>query len=265
MCLWGKDSCPLFLLWYLISFTTSCHDNASVENLLSSETTNEDCEQALKQVHICGQNGKNRRFFWLAKDVVLYALAIWGLFSIFNLILRNPPQIVNHEHHNHEHHHHEHHPYESKQILPEVRRSCACGNSTAEAISLGCVYDSLSPAWMQPYCQDAKLTAEFESLGDGPNGTWIYYADRNHTQELSMSEVMSMADSPDARFHVTWRWHVVHCYMYWIKQFRSQSTGILVEARYDTEDHIRHCAEVFQNPVWGTSSGVVLNADIDKP
>jgi hypothetical protein len=36
---------------------------------------------------------------------------------------------------------------------------------------------------------------------------------------------------------------------------------VVVEARYDNEGHIRHCAKVFQNPVFGTSSGVVLNAD----
>lgn len=123
----------------------------------------------------------------------------------------------------------------------------------------------MSPAWMQPYCHDAELTNEFERLGDGPNGSWIYYADRNHTQELTMNEVMYMGDDPDARFHVTWKWHFVHCWMYWVKQFRSHTTGIVVEARYDSEAHIRHCAEVFENPVFGTSSGVVLNADIDNP
>jgi hypothetical protein len=204
---------------------------------------------------------------------VLYALAFWGLFSIFNQIIHVVPQVVHHEHHHHdnqpvphEHQHHdlkpnphEHHHHEQQNSLPEARRSCACGNSTAEAISLGCVYDSLSPAWLQPYCQDAELSAEFETLGDGPDGTWLYYADRNRTQVLSMQQVMSMADDPDARFHVTWEWHVVHCYMYWIKQYRSRTNSVVMEARYDNEDHIRHCAKVFQNPVYGLSSSISLN------
>ncbi|KAH8588464.1 hypothetical protein B0O99DRAFT_600805 [Bisporella sp. PMI_857] len=231
------------------------HDNASVEKLLQSESAHEDYKQALGELYKSERKQKIRRYLRIVRDMVLYALALWGLFGIFSEAVRKRPQAIHHEHQHLEHQHN----------VPESRRSCACGNSTAEAISLGCVYDSLSPAWMQPYCQDAELTAEFETLGDGPNGTWIYYADRNHTQELSMSEVMSMADNPDSRFHVTWRWHVVHCYMYWIKQFRSQTSSVIVEARYDTEAHIRHCAEVFQNPVWGTSSGVVLNADIDDP
>ena len=200
------------------------------------------------------------------RDTVTYALAFWGLFSIFTQVVQNFPNAIHHEHqHQHQHLHQEYPDVGSDYNFPQTRRSCACGNSTAEAISLGCVYDSMSPAWMQPYCHDAELTNEFERLGDGPNGSWIYYADRNHTQELTMNEVMYMGDDPDARFHVTWKWHFVHCWMYWVKQFRSHTTGIVVEARYDSEAHIRHCAEVFENPVFGTSSGVVLNADIDNP
>jgi hypothetical protein len=197
---------------------------------------------------------------------VIYALAFWGLFNVITQVIHKLPDVIHHEQHHHQHHQNHHPETQDPKHLsesPDTRRSCACGNSTAEAIALGCVYDSLSPAWMQPYCQDAKLTAEFETLGDGSNGTWIYWADRNHTQELSMPEVMALADDPAARFHVSWEWHVVHCYMYWIKQFRAKTTGIIVEARFDNEGHIRHCAEVFQNRVYGTSSGVVLNADID--
>lgn len=187
---------------------------------------------------------------------MIYALAFWGIFNIITQIIHKLPDFIHHQHP-------EAQDLKTASISHEPRRSCACGSSTAEAIALGCVYDSLSPAWMQPYCQDAELTAEFETLGDGPNGTWKYYADRNHTQELSMPEVMALADDPAARFHVSWEWHVVHCYMYWIKQFRAQTTGIVVEGRFDNEGHIRHCAEVFQNRVYGTSSGVVLNADLD--
>jgi hypothetical protein len=232
-------------------------ENASVEKLLSNDHP-DGCEQTLKQIQELERRTKARRYLRILRDAVIYALALWGLFNIISQAVHDLPKVAHREHHHHEHSHQEH-----LASLAEMPRSCACGHSTAEAISLGCVYDSLSPAWMQPHCQDAELTAEFETLGDGPNGTWIYYSDRNHTQELSMPEVMAMADDADARFHVTWEWHVVHCYMYWIKQFRAPTTGIVVEARYDSEDHIRHCARVFQNPVWGTSSGVVLNADID--
>jgi hypothetical protein len=194
----------------------SGHGNESVEKLLPNENDEnpEDCEQALKMFKKSKEKGKSRRYFKIARNFTVYVFAFWGLFSIITTIVQKLPNVIHHEHQHHQH------PYQKPQTLedhfssPETRRSCACGNSTTEAISLGCVYDSLSPAWMQPHCQDAELTAEFERLGDGPNGTWIYYADRNRTQELSMPEVMAMADDPDARFHVSWEWHVVHCYMY---------------------------------------------------
>ncbi|TVY23783.1 hypothetical protein LHYA1_G008070 [Lachnellula hyalina] len=238
------------------------YDSDSVEKLLPAEDT-DDSEQGFGQFEEPKRNGKSRRYLRRARNILICALAFWGLFNIITQIIQKHFNTVHHEP---EHSHHQHpEPQDSKteSISHEPRRSCACGSSTAEAIEIGCVYDSLSPAWVQPYCQDAELTAEFETLGDGPNGTWIYYADRNHTQELSMPEVMALADDPAARFHVSWEWHVVHCYMYWIKQFRAQTTGIIVEARFDNEGHIRHCAEVFQNRVYGTSSGVVLNADLD--
>ncbi|TVY17592.1 hypothetical protein LARI1_G005527 [Lachnellula arida] len=230
-------------------------DNASVEKLLPTENT-DDCEQVLEQFKESERIGKSRRHLRRARNIVIYALASWGLFNIITQIIHKLPESIHHQHPKPQ-------DLKTESISHSPRRSCACGSSTAEAIALGCVYDSLSPAWMQPYCQDASLTAEFETLGDGPNGTWEYYADRNHTQELSMPEVMALADDPAARFHVSWEWHVVHCYMYWIKQFRAQTTGVVVEARFDNEGHIRHCAEVFQNRVYGTSSGVVLNADLD--
>ncbi|TAQ87795.1 hypothetical protein B7494_g3899 [Chlorociboria aeruginascens] len=239
-------------------------DNLSEEKLLSSENENGDYNQALEQIqkHLRKQR---RRYFVLVKNVIVYALALWGIINLINqAILKG----FLHEDQPYEHIHEHPHEVTTLETQPEtqpqttIRPSCACGNSTIEAIALGCVYDSLSPAWLQPHCHDHSLVTEFDRLGDGPDGTWTYYADRNHTQELSMDQLKLMADDPEARFHVSWEWHVVHCYMYWIKMFREKSGGATVEARFNNEGHIRHCAKVFQKPVWGTSSGVVTNADL---
>ncbi|TVY89304.1 hypothetical protein LAWI1_G005780, partial [Lachnellula willkommii] len=153
-------------------------DNASVEKLLPTENT-DDCEQVLEQFKESERTGKSRRHLRRARNIVIFALASWGFFNIITQIIHKLPESIHHQHP-------EPQDLKTESISHSPRRSCACGSSTAEAIALGCVYDSLSPAWMQPYCQDAALTAEFETLGDGPNGTWKYYADRNHTQELSM-------------------------------------------------------------------------------
>lgn len=66
------------------------------------------------------------------------------------------------------------------------RRSCACGNSTAQARELGCKFDALSAAWLPPHCRDDDLLDEFLNHKDGP---WEYWADQEHQQPLSMEEV----------------------------------------------------------------------------
>lgn len=53
----------------------------------------------------------------------------------------------------------------------ETEHGCYCGNSTMEAKSMGCKYDSLAAAWLPEHCRDDELTAEFELSGPGENGT----------------------------------------------------------------------------------------------
>ena len=189
----------------------------------------------------------------LVRDVVLYALAFVGFFMIAQQIVHTFRQV--------HHVHHVHHTHQEHPGYQEILRQCDCGNSTVEAISLGCKYDSLAAAWLPEHCRDAELTAEFETMGPGPNGSWIYWADSNHTQEVSLEEVAAMADDPSARFHMSYDWHVTHCIFYWRKQYRSRFNGNIVEPRDDNEEHILHCGKVITNEVWGTVAGVALNTN----
>jgi hypothetical protein len=172
------------------------------------------------------------------------------LFTIIQQLVQKVRQV----HHVH-HVHHEHHEHQTMLM------QCDCGHSTAEAISLGCKYDSLAAAWLPEHCRDDELTAEFETKGPGPNGSWIYWADSNHTHELSLGEIAVMADDPSARFHMSYDWHVIHCIFYWRKQYRSRFNGKTVEPRDDSEEHIMHCEKVITNKVWGTVAGVALNTN----
>ena len=143
----------------------------------------------------------------------------------------------------------------------EPLQGCDCGDSVAEAISLGCKFDALSMAWLPEHCRDDELTAEFETTGNGPNGTWVYYADTEHTIEVDVATVAAMGDDPSARVHMGKTWHMIHCIFYWRKQFRTRFNGKIVEPRSDTADHIKHCGMVFQEPGYGTISGVALNTN----
>lgn len=135
---------------------------------------------------------------------------------------------------------------------------CFCGYSVAEAISMGCKYDSLSAAWLPPHCRDDELTEEFERSGPGPNGSWVYWADKEHMQELTLYEVSLYADRQPELFHTSLEWHRKHCIWSWLKEHRSKSNGVIYDPRSDTEAHIRHCGKMLMEFSNGTTSGVVL-------
>lgn len=140
--------------------------------------------------------------------------------------------------------------------------SCNCGASTAEAVAMGCRYDSLAAAWLPGHCRDEQLTAEFDKSGDGPNGAWKYWLDLNHTKEITLDDLRTRGDDKDFRFYSTMDWHIVHCLFYWRKQFRARFNGVTVEPRYDSEEHLNHCGAMFRiKSDLGVVSGVVLESD----
>lgn len=130
------------------------------------------------------------------KDLLLLGLAIPGLFALLRpetcttLRASGPP---------------------SEQSTTTSNSSCNCGASVAEAKSIGCKYDALASAWLPTHCRDEALTAEFERAGDGPAGEWTYWADSNHTIELTLDEIASHGGDADFRFQATADWHLHHC------------------------------------------------------
>ncbi|KAI0876498.1 hypothetical protein GGS24DRAFT_451071 [Hypoxylon argillaceum] len=140
--------------------------------------------------------------------------------------------------------------------------SCYCGDSIAEARTLGCEYDTLASAWLPQHCIDKELTAEFDHSGDGPNGTWQYWADYSHERELTLDQLAGLADVPGAIYYMSSQWHVVHCIFYWRKQMRLSHTGVTLEPRYNHEVHAKHCGMVFQYPKLTSQAGVVLNSNL---
>ena len=172
----------------------------------------------------------------IIKDLVLFSLALFGIFSIF----KQPATKVLH-------------------MQQKVSGKCECGNSIPEAISLGCKFDPLAMAWLPEHCRDDELTAEFETKGNGPNGTWVYYADTARTMEVSLEEVAAVGGT-SRRVHMTTDWHIAHCIVSWRKQnrFWTKFNGKTVELIPDFEAHIEHCAEIIRDPGDGTISGVRL-------
>jgi hypothetical protein len=181
--------------------------------------------------------------FRLVKDIALFSLAFFGIFAVFSRIA------VIHDHSS-----------QDPALL-----GCNCGNSVAEAISRGCKFDSLATAWLPDHCRDDELTAEFQTAGDGRNGTWPYWADVDHKVELSLEQVAALADDPHGIVHTGPEYHKVHCIFYWRKQFRSRTKlkgKMIVEPMIDNEGHIKHCGKVIlRTGGYGGSSRVLLNTN----
>ncbi|MCJ1486015.1 hypothetical protein MMC06_006191, partial [Schaereria dolodes] len=128
-----------------------------------------------------------------------------------------------------------------------TRTSCSCGNSIEEAKSLHCEYDTLASAWLPPACRDKELTAEFDRAGGEADGSWIYYTDFNKSSTYSIDEVAALADK-QIYYYNTKEWHIAHCMYNWRKAVRAHFTGVTLELRTDTEEHVKHCETMIKNP-----------------
>ncbi|KJZ78575.1 hypothetical protein HIM_01966 [Hirsutella minnesotensis 3608] len=175
-----------------------------------------------------------KKWSWVGR-IAMWILAGWGLYSLSSTIITAAvaPQ-----------------PRAATQDTPRPAqlselKLCKCGQTVAEAESLDCLYDSLATSWLPPHCRDDATTAEFDR--SGPGGRWAYYADENGTVELTMADLGRLGETGGA-FWSSREWHVAHCAFYWLKARRARETGIVVEARFDTVEHVRHCSRMIRSP-----------------
>ncbi|OTA92519.1 hypothetical protein M434DRAFT_60995, partial [Hypoxylon sp. CO27-5] len=131
--------------------------------------------------------------------------------------------------------------------LPLGLNLCDCGRTISEALLRDCIYDTLSTAWLPPYCRDDELTAEFDQAGPGPQGTWEYFADKDGKTPLNRTQVAALGET-DGSFWASRDWHIVHCLFYWQKYYRMRDTEIIMEKRFDSLRHVKHCGRLIRNP-----------------
>ena len=169
-----------------------------------------------------------QRYLAAVLRIVMVVLAIWGVvslyFQMYNMLKPAKPTSD---------------VYRPGTLDPELNL-CDCGTSVSEAMSRSCVYDTMSAAWLPPYCRDAELTAEFDHAGPGPNGEWAYFADANGTKSLTVAEMGALGDG-ERSFWAPRDWHIAHCLFYWEKYIRMRNTGLVMERRFDRVAHARHC------------------------
>jgi hypothetical protein len=90
------------------------------------------------------------RYIAILRSLLVYSLAFWGFLSI---IQKLPGEYRAR--------------FSTVSAQDHQTHGCVCGETTEEAISLGCKFDSLSMAWLPDHCRDDELTAEFETTGKG--------------------------------------------------------------------------------------------------
>ncbi|RDW81523.1 uncharacterized protein DSM5745_05080 [Aspergillus mulundensis] len=170
-----------------------------------------------------------------AARAITILLALWGLGSLpiqlFHLI--RPPAAS-------------HDVYRPETLTPDLNL-CDCGRTIDEAIARKCVYDSLATAWLPPHCRDDALTAEFDRSGPGSDGSWPYYADANGTIPIGKAQIALLGDGQRSFWSLR-EWHIAHCLFYWEKLVRMRETGAVMERRFDTANHARHCRRLVMNP-----------------
>jgi hypothetical protein len=172
---------------------------------------------ATKSHHITTQK-PHRRILTTLLNLTTYFLSLYAIFSLFYPILYHPPTPDTYR----------------PSTLPLNLSHCLCPPSLSA--SLNCTYDPLATAWLPPHCRDPLLTTEFNRSGPGPNGTWIYFADRNGTIPIPLSDLGNRKT-----FWASTEWHAAHCGFYWMKYVRMRETGAVMEERFEGVRHVRHC------------------------
>ena len=112
-----------------------------------------------------------------------------------------------------------------------------CGNSSAEALSLGCTFDQLTWAWLPPNCSHF---ANDEFLG-AEKKTWTYYEDP-HGKTVVEQDAWSQVLDGELMIFGERREHVTHC----VYIFLSLGQLIRDKTPYPPKlveyAHIHHCA-----------------------
>ncbi|KAF2651278.1 hypothetical protein K491DRAFT_563219, partial [Lophiostoma macrostomum CBS 122681] len=114
-----------------------------------------------------------------------------------------------------------------------------CGNSTAQALALGCTFDQLMWSWYPPgcphYANDAFVNAE-------PDNPWVYYDDPVKLTSVSGENLTRALD----RGTPLWgekREHSTHCvYMFLSLGQILQDPNARYVPRLVNYKHLEHCA-----------------------
>ncbi|KAK6612167.1 hypothetical protein H4I96_01380 [Botrytis cinerea] len=125
-----------------------------------------------------------------------------------------------------------------------------CGNSPAEALEKGCVWDLMSFSWTHPACYNKNISDEFLEL----YGPWKWYSNTNKKPGYELAEKeLPWVTSVTAETDIPMVWtqehyHIAHCaYIFKLLHIAAMS-GHLVTNEGIGMFHTDHCVGVFLDP-----------------
>ncbi|KAI0137815.1 hypothetical protein F4776DRAFT_663389 [Hypoxylon sp. NC0597] len=122
---------------------------------------------------------------------------------------------------------------------------CGTSNTTAEAESLGCVFDILSYSWTPKQCFDEETATEFSEWLREPErqmGPFPFFYDLEGKNRVQ--DERALGETFGAVIHTTQEEHLAHCTFMMRRIHRvAESNGRLrLNSRYGNVNHTKHCS-----------------------
>lgn len=109
-----------------------------------------------------------------------------------------------------------------------------CGNSSAEARALGCIFDLGLVGYVPAPCFEADLNQRFMDWG------WRFFEDQDGTKEVSLERIEESAGTREP-FWAQHGYHITHCELAWERMHRALQGGKRLTTHMLNLEHTRHC------------------------
>jgi hypothetical protein len=120
-----------------------------------------------------------------------------------------------------------------------------CGNSSSEAMALGCTFDPLSVNWIPVECSREGTDEWLEFTKARPSMKFPFFKNFEGSVDIPDERALSLS----ADFHTTKSWHLGHC-IYLLQRLHM---GYLTSARVDSDTtniiHTKHCLKMLMEVV----------------
>ena len=131
----------------------------------------------------------------------------------------------------------------------------ACGNSSSEALALGCSMDLLTWSWLPPSCP--HYTDELFRRAE-PEEPWRYYERLGAKEPIAIDKLFDTVD----RLGGVWtekREHLVHCIYLLLAQAQIIRDGTRFTPFLRKYEHMEHCANMLLESVRNDTDWYTVN------